>query len=138
MRSTLKFLLALGAAMIIMLAIRAYVLTLYTVPDDSFAPSVRQGQRVAVGRLWHTPLRKGQLVVFRDDSTQTLGRIEGVPGDCLRVGGRLYRLYGARPCDLCGAGHEYFYYLVGGQGWHRLVSHYDIIGRARPLNLFGP
>ncbi|MFV0127539.1 signal peptidase I [Streptomyces sp. HMX112] len=67
----------------------------YTVPTDSMAPTVTAGDRVLAQRIDGTQVRRGDVVVFRDESWGDLPmvkRVVGVGGDrvvCCDAGGRL-------------------------------------------------
>ena len=58
MRSTVRTLVAVAIAAAVLVAFRALVFTLYTIPDNSLAPSLVAGDRVVVNR-WSYGLRVG-------------------------------------------------------------------------------
>lgn len=110
MKATLKFLLTLTVALLIMLAFRALVFTIYTVDGDGLQPEFQKGDRVMVnrwsyglrtgsdeglfsyGRLCRQQIEKGDIVAFedpRDDSRNTVlfGRCRALPGDTVRYRG---------------------------------------------------
>ncbi|MBR1933533.1 MAG: hypothetical protein IJ841_07595 [Prevotella sp.] len=112
MRSTLKFLLALGVAMLLMMAFRSLVFTIYTVGGEGLQPEFLPGDRVMVnrwsyglrtgsreglfsyGRVGRQPVERGDIVAFEDprDSTGTrvlFARCRALPGDTLRHNGRV-------------------------------------------------
>ncbi|KAB8161569.1 signal peptidase I [Streptomyces sp. 3MP-14] len=73
----------------------AFLYQPYTVPTDSMAPSVASGDRVLAERIEGHEVRRGDVVVFRDDTWGDLPmvkRVVGVGGDtvaCCDEGGRL-------------------------------------------------
>ena len=108
MRKTLKFLLSLAVALLVMVAFRAVGLTLYTIDGDGLSPRFVAGDRVMVnrwsyglrvgggdssffgyGRLWRQPVRKGDILAFEHptDGDIVICRCKGLPGDTLEVAG---------------------------------------------------
>lgn len=111
MRSTLKTLLALAIAILVMLLIRATVVTIYGVEGQALMPYFMAGDRVMVNRwsyglrvggnhflhysrLWRQPVERGDVVAV-NDPTDTLQssvddrhvlflRCKNVPGDRIR------------------------------------------------------
>jgi signal peptidase I len=77
-------------AVLVALAIQAWVVKPYRIPSESMLGTLRPGDRVLVNRLvyrLHEP-RRGDVVVFRyprDPSVVFIKRIVGVPGDVLQV-----------------------------------------------------
>ena len=123
----LKFLLALSVAILLMLAIRAYAFTIFTVTDSALSPALQKGDRVLVNRLSHAPFKTNDLIIF-GDTLLAAGRIEAVPGDTISLQGTRYML--ARGCRVrCRCTNCCLYYVKVGQG-HRLVQHADIVGKA--------
>lgn len=138
MRSTLKFLLALAVAFVAMLAFRALVFTIYTVPGSQFEPTFKAGDRVMVNRwsyglrmgdgclfsydrMCRQPVHQGHWVVVDDSLGQILmGRCTALPGDTVRWQDRKLILPSKAAC----AQHDY--YMVDGVG---LVREERIIGR---------
>lgn len=127
MRNALKFLLALSVAILLMLAIRAYAFTIFTVTDSALSPALQKGDRVLVNRLNHAPVEANDLIVF-GDTMMMAGIVEAIPGDTISLHGARYLLtQGCRArcrCTCCR-----LYYVKVGQG-HRLVQHADIVGKA--------
>lgn len=138
MRSTLKFIVALAAAFIAMLAFRALVFTIYTVPGSLLEPAFKAGDRVMVnrwsyglrtggsglfpyGRLWRQPITKDDLVAVDDSAGNVLlGRCTALPGDTIQIEGRTVIVPGKLNC----ARHDY--YSIDQLG---LVREEQIIGR---------
>lgn len=138
MRSTLKFLVALVVAFLVMLMFRALVFTIYIVPGSQFEPTFKAGDRVMVNRwsyglrtgdgrlfscdrLCRQPVRKGHWVVVDDSFGQTMvGRCVALPGDTVRWQERKIILPSKTAC----ARHDY--YLIDGVG---MVCEEQVIGR---------
>ena len=100
MRGTLKFLLVLVAAFLVMLAFRALALTICTIEGDGLAPQFIAGDHVLVnrwsyglrtgkkgglfdyGRVCRQSVNKGDLIAFEDSLGQMLiCRCTALPGD---------------------------------------------------------
>jgi signal peptidase I len=103
MRSMLKFLMALAVALIAMLAFRALVFTIYTVPGSTLEPTFKAGDRVLVnrwsyglrtggggslftyGRLCRRPVARGHwLAIENEDGSVLIGQCMALPGDTVR------------------------------------------------------
>lgn len=114
----------------LMLVVRAYVATLYTVPDGSLAPYLNRGDRVLVNRLQRQSIAKGDLVVF-SDSNSYIGRVLAVPGDTIDWAGERFLI--PRQCHPnCHCGECHIFLVDMGQG-KALVSRGDIQGKAHRL-----
>jgi len=113
MKNALRFVMALAAAMLLMLAFRALAITIYTVPRQGIWPWLQGGDRVVVNRWsyglrtgghlfryarWlESPVGKGDLIAF-NYPLDTLHRISArpvcaaycraLPGDTVSIGGR--------------------------------------------------
>ena len=106
MRSTLKFLAALAISLLVMLAFRTLVFTIYSVDGTGLEPTFKAGDRVVVnrwsyglrtgggglfsyGRLcWQSPA-KGEYVAFEDaDGRMFVGRCTALPGDTVTIPGK--------------------------------------------------
>jgi len=121
MRSTLKFLLALAIALLLMLAFRALAFTIYTVEGDGLEPEFSAGDHVMVnrwsyglrtgddsgwfgyGRICRQPVKRGDIVAYEDprDSTSRsvlFGVIYALPGDTLRYKGNTELVPGLKDC----------------------------------------
>ena len=119
MRKTLKFLLSLVIALLVMIAFRAVGLTLYTIGGDGLSPVFMQGDRVLVnrwsyglrvgggdsslfgyGRLWRHPIEKGDILAFEHptEGDIVICRCKGLPGDTLEVGGEMLVVPGLKDC----------------------------------------
>ena len=100
MRSMLKFLMALAVALIAMLAFRALVFTIYTVPGSTLEPTFKAGDRVLVnrwsyglrtgaggslftyGRLCRRPVARGHwLAIENEDGSVLIGQCMALPGE---------------------------------------------------------
>jgi signal peptidase I len=51
LKNGVKFFLALLFAILVMLAVRAWAFTIFFVPDSSYTPELREGDRWIVNRL---------------------------------------------------------------------------------------
>ena len=138
MRSTLKFLVALAVAFIVMMAFRALVFTIYTIPGSQLEPAFKAGDRVMVnrwsyglrtggsglfsyGRLCWQAINKGDLVAADDSiGNVSIGCCTALPGDTIRWQERTIIVPGKANC----AKHNY--YLIDRLG---LVREEQIIGR---------
>ena len=104
MRNTLKFLLALGVAFVVMLAFRGLVMTICTIDGDGLAPHFIAGDRVVVnrwsyglrtgkngglfdyGRICRQDVSKGDCIAFEDSLGRVLiCRCSALPGDTVKV-----------------------------------------------------
>ncbi len=129
MKPALKAILTLVAALLVMLAVRAYLFTIYTVPADVDA-ELTQGDRVMVNRVSHAPLDRGDLVVFTQQA-DVIGRIEALPGDTITLDSTLFRIP-TRCCDRCVAPDCRLYLVSMGKG-KTLVYRHQMVGRATKL-----
>ena len=139
MRSTLKFLMALVVAFVVMMTFRALVFTIYTVPGSHLEPAFKAGDRVMVnrwsyglrtgggglfsyGRLCWQAVEKGDFVAIDDSlGNVTIGCCTALPGDTVRWQGRTIIVPGKANC----ANHDY--YMIDRLG---LIREEQIIGRA--------
>ena len=153
MHNTLKFLLALAAAFVAMLAFRALAFTVYAVDDAALAPEFVAGDRVMVnrwsyglraggglfsyGRICRQPVRRGDLVAFElqpdsADECVVIGRCAAVPGDTVTAGGQTLVVPGVASC----ADQDYYWMepvgdsLRAKRGALGFVAERDVIGRA--------
>ena len=110
-----------------MLAIRAYAFTIFTVPNETLKPALKEGDRVVVNRLSRAHFNVGDVVLV-DRTRQILGRIIAVPGDTITIKGDKYLIpkicHEKCQCACC------HYYLLGVGNRQVLVQQGDIIGRA--------
>ena len=84
-----------------------------------------------VNKLDRMHLKRGQLVVFQQDSAY-LGRVEAMPGDTVLLEGEPYILPvcgGETECSC----QERSYYLINADGKQTFVAHSDIVGTAVPM-----
>ena len=92
----LEYVVLIGLAVLVALALQAWVVKPYRIPSGSMLDTLRPGDRVLVNRFvyhLHEP-RRGDVIVFRypgDPSVAFIKRVVGVPGDVLEArDGRLY------------------------------------------------
>ena len=109
MRGTVKFLGAMAAAFMVMLAFRGLVMTVLTIEGDGLAPQFVEGDRVVVkrwsygllsgkkgglfdyGRICRQEVGKGDFIAFEDSAGHVLiCQCTAVPGDTVyqEAGGR--------------------------------------------------
>jgi signal peptidase I len=129
MKQLLKAVSALGIALIIVFAVRAYAFTVYTVPTD-VCQTLKRGDRILVNRLSRVEFKKGELMVFRN-SSDFIGRVEAVPGDTVRLGLSRY-LIPQTCCHRCKCEDCRLYMVNLGKG-RTLVYRHQVIGRATKL-----
>lgn len=146
MRSTLKFLLALIVAFVLMFAFRALMFTIYNVDSTGMEPVFESGDRVMVnrwsyglrtggegifpyGRICRQQVEKGDLIAI-DDSLGGVGLFEclALPGDTVKMQGRTFIVPSIRNC----AREDYYYVQTPGRGSRTpiFVPERSIIGRA--------
>lgn len=95
-RSLLEYGAVAVVAVLLALAVQAYLVKPYRIPSPSMAATLRPGDRVLVNRVvyrLHAP-RRGDIIVFRYPENEDfvfIKRVVGVPGDVLQArGGTLY------------------------------------------------
>lgn len=125
-KQVIRAFLALGIALAIMFAIRAFAFTIYTAPSD-IGTMLRRGDRVMVNRLARAPLRKGNLVAY-DHHGRMVGRVLALPGDTITVRGTRY-LIPLQCCDRCTC-PDCRLYLIDEGNHLALVYKHQMIGRA--------
>lgn len=90
-RTLLEYALTVVVAIVIALAVQAYIVKPYRVPTPSMANTVRAGDRVLIDRVLygHRGIERGDIVVFRGgpmvDRQVLLKRVVGLPGDVLSI-----------------------------------------------------
>ena len=128
MRNTLRFLLSLAVALVLMVAARSLVATVYTVDTTGMEPWFEQGDRILVnrwsyglrtgvdeqlfsyGRLLRQPVKKGDLIAFEDPNDRNrvqMACCQALPGDTIRHGGRTEIVPGLKEC----AEADYYFML---------------------------
>ena len=155
MRSTLKFIVALAVSLLLMMAVRALVFTIYTVDGEGLEPEFLQGDHVMVnrwsyglrtggngslfhyGRLCRQPIERGDLIAYEDPREECngavlFGRCRAIPGDTVRYQGRTELVPSLKNCD------DADYYWIQAIGQQNptdsrqlgFISEQRIIGRA--------
>jgi len=95
-KRVLEYAAIVAAAVLVALAVQAWLLKPYRIPSGSMLDTLRPGDRVLVNRaVYHLrDPQRGDVVVFRypqDPDIVFIKRVVGVPGDLLQVrGGHLY------------------------------------------------
>jgi signal peptidase I len=101
-RRLLEYAAVVAVAVLVALAVQAWLVKPYRIPSESMLDTLRPGDRVLVNRaVYHLrDPHRGDVIVFRypdDPDVVFIKRIVGVPGDVLEVrDGRLY-VNGERP-----------------------------------------
>lgn len=96
MKRALEYVVIIIVAVLVALAVQAWLLKPYRIPSTSMLDTLRPGDRVLVNRVvYHLrDPQRGDIVVFRyphDPDVVFIKRVVGVPGDVLQArGGRLY------------------------------------------------
>jgi signal peptidase I len=143
-RSTLKFLLAFAIAMMVMMAFRALVFTVFTIPGNRLSPVFQPGDRVMVnrwsyglrtggagsifsyGRLCQQSVEKGDLVAINDSTGSVqVCRCKAQPGDTLHVKGRILAVPGVYNCA-----QQDYYWMESVDGREAgMVAEEQVMGR---------
>ncbi len=96
MKRVLEFAVVVAAAVLVAIAVQAWLVKPYRIPSESMLSTLRPGDRVLVNRaVYHLrEPQRGDVIVFKypkDPDVVFIKRIVGVPGDVLKVvDGRLY------------------------------------------------
>lgn len=96
MKRALEYVAVVAAAVLVALAVQAWVVKPYRIPSGSMLDTLRPGDRVLVNRVvYHLrEPQRGDVIVFRypqDPDVVFIKRVVGVPGDLLEArDGRLY------------------------------------------------
>lgn len=130
MRGALKFVVVLAVTILLMLTVRTFLLTIYTVRETTSIYPLKTGDRVMVNRLRCANLQTGELVAFGDSSI-FIGRVEAVPGDTISLNHARY-VIPMKCCHRCVC-TECKTYLINLGKKKTLVRQKDIIGRAYRL-----
>jgi signal peptidase I len=95
-KRAVEYVAVVAAAVLVALAVQAWLIKPYRIPSGSMLDTLRPGDRVLVNRVVYR-LRdphRGDVIVFRypeDPHLVFIKRVVGVPGDLLKVqNGRLY------------------------------------------------
>nr|MBP7472738.1 signal peptidase I [Prevotella sp.] len=133
MSNGVKFVLALIASALLMLAIRAFLFTVYSVPSDGL--TFKKGDRVIVNKVALSSISRGDDIVFTDSTADYIGTIMAVPGDTIILKGQRY-LIPQRCCKRCGC-PDCKYYLINTGKAQQLVHKHLFVGKAYKLFHFG-
>ncbi len=96
MKRVLEYVAVVAVAVLVALAVQAWLVKPYRIPSGSMLDTLRPGDRVLVNRVvYHLrEPRRGDVIVFRypqDPDVVFIKRVVGVPGDLLEArDGRLY------------------------------------------------
>ena len=109
-----------------MLAIRAYVFTIYTVPVN-VDNHIRKGDRIGVLHWLCSDIERGDAVVF-GDSVRLIGIVKAVPGDSVMVDGEKY-IIPLQCCNRCKS-TDCHTFLLDVDTFEMLVQKHDMLGKA--------
>ena len=135
MRNAIKFILAVATAIILMLVVRAYALTIYKVSNSNLNPVLKKNDRVLVNKLDRARFLRGDIVVFSADSSY-VGVVSGVPGDTVTLDSTTYVLPERCGCQECQCKERAVFLIWQGKE-QALIHKDDIIGKAYKLTLTG-
>jgi signal peptidase I len=84
---------ALVVAVLLALAIRAFVVQAFVIPSGSMLPTLRIGDYLLVNKFvyFFRPIRRGDIIVFKfpqDETRDFIKRVIGLPGEQLEIRGR--------------------------------------------------
>lgn len=94
-RALLEWLIIIGVAILVTLAVRTWVLETYVIPSGSMEPTIQIDDRVLVNKLAYDfgTIHRGDIIVFRrtpadDDPAikELIKRVIGLPGQTLESG----------------------------------------------------
>lgn len=147
MRQTLKFLLALLIAFVVMMGFRAVALTVFTIHTHAMQPVFKEGDCVLVnrwsyglrvggenifpyGRICRQEIEKGDIVAMENAQGHIVtGKILAVPGETISLNGKMEVVPGLVNC----ADRDYYWTAaVGKEKGHSaavLIAEEQIIGR---------
>ena len=89
-RSIVEWVVVIGAALVVVLLIKAFLIQAFYIPSESMVPTLKIGDRVLVNKLSYDlhDVNRGDLIVFErppgetDESVKDLiKRVVGLPGD---------------------------------------------------------
>ena len=126
MKQTLKTIVAFLVAAVIMLAVRTYVFTIYTVPADIDRHIVK-GNRVGVLHWLCSDIQRGDVVVY-GDSIKNIGKVKAVPCDSV-VNNGIINHKPKQCCSTCNSSDCHTFMLVV-SGKETLVQKHDMLGKA--------
>ena len=81
---------ALITAVLLALAVRAFVVQAFVIPSGSMLPTLRIGDYLLVNKFVYVfrPIRRGDIIVFkfpRDETRDFIKRVIGLPGETLEI-----------------------------------------------------
>lgn len=127
-RQGVKFVIVLAVLLLVMLGIRKYAFTVFTVSGNTFAPQMRAGDRYIVNHFDCARFAKGDAVVFTDSTAYYIGTVTAVPGDTITLRGCRYRIP-IRCCVHCPCPDCRIYLMMVGR-LPVLVHLHQCIGKA--------
>jgi signal peptidase I len=84
---------SLIVAVLLALALRAFVVQAFVIPSGSMLPTLQIGDYLLVNKLVYRfrPIQRGDVIVFkfpRDESQDFIKRVVGLPGETVEIRGR--------------------------------------------------
>jgi len=103
-KRALEYVAVVAVAVLLALAVQAWVVKPYRIPSESMLDTLRPGDRVLVNRVvYHLrEPRRGDVIVFRypqDPDVVFIKRVVGAPGDLLEVRDGLLYVNGRRAAE---------------------------------------
>ena len=140
-RQLLKFIVALVIAMAIVVVVRMFAITIYTVPAP-LGQRLRTGDKVVVNKLARNrAIQREDLIVFTVSGDapavalvgppQELGEVLNLPGDTITVDSCRY-VIPVKCCERCPCRDCCIFLVETGHG-NRLVHKHQIVGKAARL-----
>ncbi len=127
-KNVLWFLVVLAVAAVMMLAVRTYAFTIYTVNNSALSPAIEKNSRVLVNKLSKKHFVKGDLMVFHSDADY-IGKVVSLPGDTIVIGNDRYILPNTCGCKQCKC-VEHNCYVVDMGKRQSVVCYSEIVGKA--------
>lgn len=140
-RQLLKFIIALAIAVTLVVVVRVFAITIYTVPAP-LGQRLRTGDKVVVNKLARSrAIHREDLIVFTVSGDapaasligppQELGEVINLPGDTITVDSSRY-VIPVKCCERCPCRDCCLFLVETGHG-NRLVHKHQIVGKAARL-----
>jgi signal peptidase I len=130
MNQIAKTLLALVVAALVVVGVRAYFFSVYTVTTN-LTPQLVKGDRVMVNKVSRAQFHRGDLMVF-DSHGKHIGLVEAVPGDTIELNDGSRFLIPQICCDRCLCPDCKLYLVYTGNS-KMLVHRHQVVGSAKRL-----
>jgi len=139
MRGTVKFLIAIAVAILLMVLFRAVAFTVATIEGDGLEPTFEAGDRVLISR-WSYGLRtggtifsygriggdgvgRGDIVAFDSEGQLLIARCDALPGDTIAGD------YVVPSLESCADADYYVMQALGTDSLRMLIQEQQVIGR---------